>query len=777
MLATVTAHVHIADGMAQQSSAPGVAVFAPPRRAERTRAHDQLYVLLELSGPGPLPARPYRELVALLAETYYATTGSVTAALRAAIQAANERLLRDNMAAPAGTQVIGGALCAALRRTPGAREEQLFLAQAGRPVAYLAREGLTDRFPAPGSPGEERQPLGISAGVDVRFGQETVTTGDVLFLSESHLLRLMTDTRVGELIGGADADEVAGTLRDQVRDGDLAGLVVAFGEPEPEPAGQAGGRRGLAGRGLALPSLPGLPALGWPRRAAPGAGEAADGAGAAGGAGGAGGAAPTGVPATATAGPAVAVARGEAARGEATRGEPAAAGATPADAPHESPAARPIAALRGGLAAAGRGVMLALSRASAGAGLLIARTLPEPAHERRLLQSQTLVPTWLVWIAAILVPVAVATLTVVVWFQQGQAAAAREAVTRAHNAIAAAEAAGAGPDEARFYWQQALAALDEAETLGARGNEVISLRQRAQAEIDRMDQVTRLQAELLRDFGPDARPERVIVHNLSLFTLEAQGQRVYGDDFAPDYLRLQNPQSEPLLFPEQQIDGRKAGEPIDMAWLPAGGAQRDSVLVVLNRDGVLFDYAPAWGGWRSTALVGANEWGRVQGLTTYLDRLYLLDPPKRQLWRYEPSQQGFLLPPSGYFLPETTPDLTGVVDFAIDTSGNLYLVRTSGAIEKYFNGAPSAFEVRGVPEPISGPSALFVGPDPLISSLYIAEPGARRIVRLSQGGAFLDQYRVDGPAFDDVRSFYVDEQNGRFYVASDSRVFVAYARP
>ena len=263
MLEIFTAFIHVADGVAQEGSAPGVAIFEPPHRAGRVRAHDRLFVLVELTGAGPAPVRLHRELVTLIGETYYQNTGSTTAALRGALLAANERLFHDNTSAAPGTQITGGAVCAVLRPAPNAAEMQLSAAHAGMPVAYLAREGLLDRFP-PYDPDEPHGPLGVTQAPDVRFLQETVTTGDVLFLIESRIMRLMTEPRVGDLIVDARAEEVARALHTHVRDSDLAGLVVEFGKPAAEgaPAKTAG-----TGPAVAVPKIS-LPPLRLPGRAA-----------------------------------------------------------------------------------------------------------------------------------------------------------------------------------------------------------------------------------------------------------------------------------------------------------------------------------------------------------------------------------------------------------------------------------------------------------------------------------------------------------------------------
>lgn len=738
MLETFTAFVHVADGVAQEGSAPGVAIFEPPRRADRVRAHDRLFVLVELQGAGPAPVRLYRELAALIGESYYQNTGSHTAALRAALLAANERLFRDNTSAAPGTQITGGAVCAVLRPAPNAAEMLLFAAHAGMPVAYLAREGLLDRFP-PFDPDEPHGPLGVTQAPDVRFLQETVTTGDVLFLIESRITRLMTEPRVGDLIVDARAEEVARALHTHVRDSDLAGLVIEFGKPAAEsaPAKTAGSAPAAAGPKISLPALR-LPG----RATNPPDTTVAE-------------QAPAAVPAESPALPAVP---------DEETGEP------------HGPA-RPALGLaaRGLFTRAGHAIALGLSRLSGGLGVLIARTLPEPASERRPLRAQGLVPNWAVWLTAVLIPLVVVTLTVTVWLQRGRSLAGEEAFQLA---LTEEKAALALPDqqspEALQHWRNVLTALDDAERRGKSGNDVLALRARALAVIDKAEGVTRLQAQLLRDFGEGSQPDRVIVQELNVYSLDAARGMVYADDLTAN-LVLQNPQSQPIIYPELQVQSLKIDKALDMTWMAAGGTQPKSNLLVIDQKGQLLTYSPAAGLVRAAPLRGSNQWGNLRAVTTYLDRLYILDTTGGHIWRYVPSD------PNGQFeqLPEAMefagpPAYAEVVDFAIDTHGRVYVLYGDGRITRYEGGAAEPFAMTELEQPLTRPTTFFIGPDPLISSIYVAEPATGRIVRFSQAGKLLDTYRVTGDAFNDIRALYVDEINGRFFVTGGTKLYVAY---
>jgi len=115
-----------------------------------------------------------------------------------------------------------------------------------------------------------------------------------------------------------------------------------------------------------------------------------------------------------------------------------------------------------------------------------------------------------------------------------------------------------------------------------------------------------------------------------------------------------------------------------------------------------------------------------------------------------------------------------VVDFAIDTHGRVYVLYGDGRITRYEGGVAEPFAMSELQQPLTRPTTFFIGPDPLISSIYVAEPATGRIVRFSQAGKLLDTYRVTGDAFNDIRALYVDEINGRFFVAGGTKLYAAY---
>jgi len=92
-LDSLVGEVHLIEGV-RQSTTPATGVFtAPPARRAR-REDDMLYVLIDLLGD--VSSADLQTVMEQATHAYWSTQGSVTAALRAALTAANQWLMEYN---------------------------------------------------------------------------------------------------------------------------------------------------------------------------------------------------------------------------------------------------------------------------------------------------------------------------------------------------------------------------------------------------------------------------------------------------------------------------------------------------------------------------------------------------------------------------------------------------------------------------------------------------------------------------------------------------------
>ena len=157
------------------SDLPDLYAVTPPRRTARGREADNLIIYLSMSGNSPLTTEAHKQLLEQLANKFYKTTGSLTAALRTVAEALNLYLLDRNLrSTSAGRQGIGQLLLVALR------QDTLYLVQCGAVHAFLVTRDGTQHLYDPQSSGRG---LGLSRSMPVRFLQIKMAPDDYLVLA------------------------------------------------------------------------------------------------------------------------------------------------------------------------------------------------------------------------------------------------------------------------------------------------------------------------------------------------------------------------------------------------------------------------------------------------------------------------------------------------------------------------------------------------------------------------------------------------------------------
>jgi hypothetical protein len=153
---------------------PGTLTVTPPKKTVHGRNADIVNILLTISGNAPFTSDYMQNILKQIAGVYFSTPGSVTYAIRSAIEYLNNLLLQRNLkSSREGIQAIGTLNFAILH------EENLFIAHSGQTHSYLLRgnqvqdysdESTTDRG------------LGVSKGVTPRFFQTDLKPNDLLIM-------------------------------------------------------------------------------------------------------------------------------------------------------------------------------------------------------------------------------------------------------------------------------------------------------------------------------------------------------------------------------------------------------------------------------------------------------------------------------------------------------------------------------------------------------------------------------------------------------------------
>jgi len=720
--------LRIADGRRLEDAAPCAAALSPPPRAARGREEDRLFILLDLTGP----ASPhlYRELREVVAQTYWSTTGSITAALRQAAAAANRHLFNTNLHSAPSERYDGGITCAVLH------DDDLFILLAGPGRACFSHEERLECF----SRGEELSPLGMGRLADVRLHHAFVTPGDTLLLASPALIGDAGEEAIARVLPRAQVQEVLEGMEQVGARTDFTALVVRWVQPGEAPAPRETPRL------LPRPSRREPPRL-KPREEAPAPREA-----------------PRPLPRP---------------RRKPSRLKPA-----------RKPGAslgermgRAGGRMKGGARSAVRGIAAVGVGLVGGARTLFQRMLPGPerAARRRARLRRPRPPRPVpkenraVMIAiAVGIPIVLAIIVAVAYRSFGADARFQDFINQAEEKVALAQAAGGISEGARPHWEAALEHATAATAVQPDDPVATALQAQAQAALDLLDGIVRLQPVQLWDFGLGTVPRQLVVHGQGIFVLDPAGGWVAQLTLNPTGNGVVEQEDTPTLVQTGQHVGEgEVGSLIDFAWVGPGGERQTSGLLILEEGGVLVSYDPAWvdegGAPRFTrSLLGTPPTGTPKAVGSFGGRFYILDAD--QIWRYEP--RGYVYPeqPDRYFVVPPPRPLEDVLDMAID--GNVYILYRDGTIIKCLRGEPQPFDVRGLPGDISQAVALAVDPDGSSGAVYVADRDNRRVVVLGPDGAFQAQLRAD-EAFDALEALAVDEAARQLYAISGGRLYVA----
>lgn len=225
-LEALVGHLFIVGGRSIRTASPGAVAMPPPRRTARGRDRDTFFGLLSLSQEQRQPAAFYEGLTRRLSSTFFSVSGSVTAAMRQAIAAANTELLAINRQRPDPLSV--GLACAVLR------EQEVYIAIAGSARCFLIHEGEVERLPADDELEFNAVGLGVETNPEVRFYHRAVRADDFVVLADASLNHLRNAT----LLHAVESGEVDTALNNLAA---VAGqfstaLVIKFVAPLAEEA-------------------------------------------------------------------------------------------------------------------------------------------------------------------------------------------------------------------------------------------------------------------------------------------------------------------------------------------------------------------------------------------------------------------------------------------------------------------------------------------------------------------------------------------------------------
>lgn len=610
---------------------PGLQVLAPPRRSARGRERDRLLVYINLSGNTPLTPADYNQLISRISDHFFQTAGSLTNALKTAVEAANTNLVERNMKTTGhGQYVMSTLVLGALR------DAQLYLVQSGPTHAYHLGESSAQHFHDPQLAGRG---LGFSQTARIFYSHVEIRPGDRLVFAVQ-MPAAWDDTLTAEprsssneifrrrLMGEAD-ENINGVLIQLTKGTGQVSILrpsAAASTLQPETASEE----------IPLPvkeSSAGVPLTQPEELPTPVYAAAA-------------------VIATPAASPAVGPSPTQ-----------------PDDAPTGAPAMRrvitPLARqdrTKQFFRALARGVTSMRffgNKASAGAQTMATRVLPGGED-----QSFTLSPLMMGFIA-VAVPMVIITIAAVVYMQFGRSEQYRKFYASAEQAAVQA-VSESDPVNQRTAWETSLYWLDKADAYVVTAQSQ-ALRQQAQNSLDSIEHIVRLTyypafASPLGSFPVT----QMVTNENDLYLLNAAEGKILRAIGTAAGLTL----DPNFICQSGYYEGIQIGALVDIVALPKSAY--DATVMGVDAAGNAIYCLPEASPRAMPLAPPDTGWGSVAAIAYDANNLYVLDPARRAVWVYIGGEGGFPDRPF-YFFGEQVPALENAVDLAV-SGDDLYLL-------------------------------------------------------------------------------------------------------
>lgn len=308
---------------------------------------------------------------------------------------------------------------------------------------------------------------------------------------------------------------------------------------------------------------------------------------------------------------------------------------------------------------------------------------------------------------------------------------------------------------------------------------ILALTAEAQQVIDYLLQIDRRDPIPLASI-PQAGLTRVVLQGDDLYTLDNSNDLVYRVKLTPDGRSVVAGSQQPIQSMRRTaaVEEFVLGDIFDIAWAEDdAGLSQGNVLVALDRTGVLVECPPRFLdslSCEAQRLPNVETWGEPVAMYFWQGRLYLLDPGANQIWRYDPGPGAYTNVPIEYFVGEGRPDIRRAIDFAIDDTGNVYILMNDGVIARFRSAEQQPFGFASFPDnfQLASADAMFLNTDPIAQGLYIVNRNNRTIYETTMAGTFIAAYRaLDEDLFAGVADVVVDMNLQMIYVASGNSIF------
>lgn len=265
---------------------------------------------------------------------------------------------------------------------------------------------------------------------------------------------------------------------------------------------------------------------------------------------------------------------------------------------------------------------------------------------------------------------------------------------------------------------------------------------------DKIDNVVRIESPKV---VADLTSKRADVNALGFVTL---GDRVFAYEYNAIYELVLDQLQDPLTLDDKE--SVVAGTSFD---------DRNSV-VFLTKTGKLIEYKDGNVSYMDTA---DGIFHKGTALATWGNRVYVLDPTAGQIWKYTyKGTQSAFGSAETYFVDK--PEIADALDFAIDS--NIYLLKASGDIFKFFGGQKAEFFINNPPSSgLVGATAIYTNEK--LNQVFVLSASDSKVLMFkkdSHTGDLVYQSQYSFSNVDELRDIYVDPAARNLYVLTKTKI-------
>lgn len=668
---------------------PGMLALLPPKNAARGREQDRLIVYLLLAGNATFTAGEYKKLAEDAAQVYYQTPRAVTSALRAAADFVNRTLLERNMSTSARGQYALAWLALA-----AVRENQCIFSLNGPMHAYWFGRAGSRHFFEPSISGKG---LGSSQTLTIHYAQTDLGAGDLLMFcgrvpnawvapledpkpNSFDAMRRRLTALTGEdlnavliqTLEGAGAMNVIKGIAPPKMDSPKEEPKPQEAAPPPPPdeslphveevesTPRAQTAHVLQPSAYAIPpqpeetrlphEAPADPLAHLPHKTAPRE-------------------FPASIPRTAPK-PMPAPAASEAAESDETENKAQSQIESPEkEKPLEAPREPSMRARQ--TAKTIVALMQNFRRWSQTAGEKMRNFIPRLLPNSEAGEMMKISDSFM-FVVALIVPLVIVTVLFVVYTKYGRNPQFENYIQEAAR-ISRQAPALANPIEQREAWNQVIYLVSSAEEIYRPTSESISLRREAEANLDKLFGITRMQFNPAFSAGLNINVSRMAANEKELYLLNAEnGQALRAIPSGSGGFELDNT----FICKPGEYGNYTVGPLVDILAMPVVNIN-NATLLGIDANGNLLYCKPGETPQAIPLPPPDTNWGHVTAMALDGGNLYVLDAPSRAVWVYT-GKEGLYVDHPYFFFGQQTPT-QDVIDFIV-AGDEMYMLHADGRI-------------------------------------------------------------------------------------------------